>query len=42
MTIGTQAVRGFGAEQWNALFDAAGYPRASQLPRTYRMRPPRR
>ena len=36
MTIGTQPVRGFGAEQWNALFDAAGYPRASQLPRTYK------
>jgi len=36
MTIGTQPVRGFGAEQWNALFDAAGYPRASQLPRSYK------
>ena len=36
MTIGTQAVRGFSAEQWGALFDAAGYPAASQLPRTYR------
>lgn len=36
MTIGTQPVRGFGAEQWKALFDAAGYPRASQLPRSYK------
>ena len=36
MTIGTQPVRGFGAEQWRAFFDAAGYPRASQLPRSYK------
>jgi glutaredoxin len=36
MTIGPQVVRGFGAERWSALFDAAGYPAASQLPRNYR------
>jgi glutaredoxin len=36
LSIGTQALHGYSAEQWAAYFDAAGYPRASLLPRTYR------
>lgn len=36
LRIGAQPVRGFRAEQWASLFDAAGYPAASQLPPTYR------
>ena|SRR5512146_1492964 len=36
LRIGTQPVRGFHAEQWASLFDAAGYPASSQLPHSYR------
>jgi len=36
LTLGAQALNGYSAEQWAAYFDAAGYPRASALPRTYR------
>ena len=36
LTIGTQVVRGVSADLWNSYLDAAGYPRASQLPANYR------
>lgn len=39
LLIGTQRVRGFSPEEWKALFDAAGYPATSQLPRTYKYPP---
>jgi len=35
-TIGTQRVSGFLAADLNRYLDAAGYPAASQLPRTHR------
>lgn len=33
LSIGQQGLRGFGATDWLAYLDAAGYPRASRLPR---------
>ena len=33
LTIGTQALRGLSEGDWTAYLDAAGYPRASQLPK---------
>ena len=33
LTLGTQALRGFSAETWNAYLDSAGYPRESRLPK---------
>jgi glutaredoxin len=36
IAIGTEMHRGFAADQWSGLFDAAGYPAVSQLPRNYR------
>lgn len=35
LTIGSQSLRGFAAEQWTAYLDVAGYPRQSRLPPTY-------
>jgi glutaredoxin len=35
LSIGTQTLRGLAPEVWNSYLDAAGYPRASQLPPTY-------
>jgi glutaredoxin len=35
LTIGTQALRGFGDADWHSYLDAAGYPRESRLPRSY-------
>jgi glutaredoxin len=35
LTIGTQALRGFGDADWHSYLDAAGYPRESRLPRGY-------
>jgi glutaredoxin len=35
LTIGSQSLRGFAAEQWTAYLDAAGYPRQSRLPATH-------
>jgi glutaredoxin len=32
LSIGTQALRGLSASEWNAFLDAAGYPRESRLP----------
>ncbi len=36
LTIGTQPLRGYSPEQWAQYLDAAGYPKASALPRNYR------
>ncbi len=33
LSIGSQGLRGFGATDWAAYLDAAGYPRTSRLPR---------
>lgn len=33
LSIGGQGLRGFGATDWTAYLDAAGYPRTSRLPR---------
>jgi glutaredoxin len=33
LSIGTQPLRGFTADEWGAFLDAAGYPRESKLPR---------
>lgn len=33
LSIGSQGLRGFGATDWSAYLDAAGYPRTSRLPR---------
>ena len=35
MTVGTQAIHGYGESQWSNLLDLAGYPRESKLPRDY-------
>jgi glutaredoxin len=35
LSIGAQTLRGLAPEVWNSYLDAAGYPRASQLPATY-------
>lgn len=35
LKVGSQVLRGFAAETWNAYLDAAGYPRTSQLPANY-------
>lgn len=36
ITVGAQVVRGWSAAGWNSYLDAAGYPRESKLPTTYR------
>lgn len=36
LTVGRQTQREFERTAWDQLLDAAGYPRASQLPRTWR------
>lgn len=33
LTVGTQALRGFNPTDWSSYLDAAGYPKASRLPR---------
>lgn len=38
-TIGSQQLRGFSEVEWGQFLDAAGYPKTSQLPASYR-RPP--
>jgi len=38
LTVGSQVLRGFGAESWGQYLDAAGYPRESRLPSTYQYR----
>ena len=39
LTIGSQALRGFAESDWQSYLDAAGYPRESQLPRSYQPPP---
>ena len=36
LTIGAQQIKGWTEGQWQLYLDAAGYPKLSQLPRTYR------
>lgn len=35
-TIGSQRLKGYSEEEWNTYLDAAGYPRSSRLPASYR------
>jgi glutaredoxin len=39
-TIGGQHVRGFSEPEWSQYLDAAGYPKVSQLPPSFRNPPP--
>ncbi len=39
LSIGTQALRGLSETDWTAYLDAAGYPRASKLPRDWQPAP---
>ena len=41
LRLGAQRLQGFEANDWHATLDAAGYPRTSQLPRTWRAAPAR-
>lgn len=36
LTIGTQRIRGLSDQEWTQYLDAAGYPKTSMLPATYR------
>jgi hypothetical protein len=36
MTLGGQHIPGFSEAEWSQYFDAAGYPKSSQLPANYR------
>lgn len=40
-TIGSQHIRGFSEPEWSQYLDAAGYPKVSQLPPSYRNPAPR-
>ncbi len=40
-TVGTAPLIGFDPDEWNISLDASGYPRASQLPPTFRQEPAR-
>lgn len=35
LTIGSQVLKGFSADNWGSYLDAAGYPKASRLPANY-------
>ena len=39
LTIGAQQLKGYSDTEWNQFLDAAGYPRTSQLPASYRNPP---
>lgn len=41
LSIGSQQLKGFSDSAWSQYLDAAGYPKASQLPATYRNPPAR-
>lgn len=41
LTIGGQQLKGFSEPEWAQYLDAAGYPKVSQLPGSYRNPPPR-
>ncbi len=36
LSVGPERLQGFGADTWNRLLDAAGYPKTSMLPRGWR------
>ena len=36
LTIGAQRIQGYSDAEWSAYLDAAGYPKSSQLPASYR------
>ena len=36
LSVGSERAQGFGADAWNLLLDAAGYPRTSMLPQGWR------
>jgi hypothetical protein len=36
-TIGPQPLRGFSPDDWNSYLDAAGYPRESKLPKSWKL-----
>ncbi|MCG2593731.1 glutaredoxin family protein [Ramlibacter sp. XY19] len=40
LTIGSQQLRGYSETEWTQYLDAAGYPKTSQLPPSYRNPPP--
>jgi glutaredoxin len=40
LTIGQQQLKGLAASDWNSYLDAAGYPRESKLPASYRQPAP--
>ena len=39
LTIGAQQIKGFSESEWTQFLDAAGYPKTSALPATYRAAP---
>ncbi|MBC7435285.1 MAG: glutaredoxin family protein [Bdellovibrionales bacterium] len=39
LTIGGQQIKGFSDVEWSQFLDAAGYPKSSQLPASYRQPP---
>ena len=41
LTIGSQQLKGFADSEWSQYLDAAGYPKSSQLPASYRNAPAR-
>jgi glutaredoxin len=36
LTIGSQRLKGYSDSEWNQYLDAAGYPKSSQLPKSYK------
>lgn len=36
LTIGSQQIKGYSEQEWTSYLDAAGYPKQSQLPSSYR------
>lgn len=40
LTIGSQQLHGYSETEWSQYLDAAGYPKTSQLPSSYRNPPP--
>jgi len=40
LTVGSQQLRGYSETEWTQYLDAAGYPKTSQLPSSYRNPPP--
>lgn len=40
LTVGSQQLKGYSDTEWSQFLDAAGYPKTSQLPASYRQAPP--